>query len=60
MSILSFTSSGLEFWSENYTSMYENFELKVFDNTKFLEEISSNWQNDLSGTNVYKTLGSCW
>ena len=60
MYILSSTSSGLEFWSENYTSMYENSELKVFDNTKFLGEISSNWLNDLSGTNVYKTLGSCW
>ena len=60
MYILSSTSSGLEFWSKNYTSMYENSKLKVFDNTKFLGEISSNWPNDLSGTNVYKTLGSCW
>ena len=23
-------------------------------------EISNNWPNDLLGTNVYKTLESCW
>ena len=56
MFTLSFISSGLEFWSLNHTSMYENSELKVFKNIKFLGEIFKNWPNDLLGTNVYKTL----
>ena len=60
MFILSSISSGLEFWSVNHTSIYENSELKVFKNIKFLGEISNNWSNDLLGTNVYKTLESCW
>ena len=30
MFILSSTSSGLEFWAVNQTSIYENSELKVF------------------------------
>ena len=46
---------GLEFWSVNHTSMHENFELKVFNNVKFLAEISSNSSKDLLETNVYKT-----
>ena len=25
-----------------------------------MSEISNNWPNDLLGTNVYKTLESCW
>ena len=56
MFTLTFISSGLEFWSLNHTSMYENSELKVFKNIKFLGEIFENWPNDLLGTNVYKTL----
>ena len=56
MLILSFISSGLEFWSVNQTSIYENSELKVYKNIKFLGEISNKWPKDLSGTNVYKTL----
>ena len=36
MLILSFISSGLEFSSVNDTSIYENFELKVLNNIKFL------------------------
>ena len=60
MFILSSISRGLDFWSVNHTSIYENSELKVFKNIKFLGEISNNWSNDLLGTNVYKTLESCW
>ena len=52
-------SSGLEFWSVNHTSIYENSESKVFKNTKFLGEISNNWPKDLLGTNLYKTFDSC-
>ena len=40
--------------------MYENSKLNVFTNIKFLGEISNNWPYDLLGTNVYKTLESCW
>ena len=60
MFILSSTSRDLEFWSVNHTSIYENFELNVFQNVRFFDEISSNWPNDLLGTNIYKTLESCW
>ena len=56
MFILSSISSALEFWSVNHTSVYENSELKVFKNIKFLNEISSNWRNDLLGTNVLLTI----
>ena len=42
------------------TSIYEHSEIKVFKNIKFLGEISSNWPDDLLGTNVYKTLEACW
>ena len=47
-------------WSVNHTSVYEDSELKLFENIEFLGEISSNWPNDLLGTNEYKTLESCW
>ena len=60
MFILSSISSNLEFWSVNYTSTYENSELKVFKNKNFSSEISNNWPNDLFGINVYKTLELCW
>ena len=50
----------LEFWSVNNTSMYENSELKVFKNRKFLDEISNNWPKEFLRTNVYKTLEFCW
>ena len=60
MFILSSVSSGLEFWSLNHTSIYENSELNVFENIKCLGKISSNWPNDLLGINVYKTLESYW
>ena len=34
-------SSGLEFWSVNHTSIYKNYELKIFKNMEFLVEISA-------------------
>ena len=60
MSVLSSISSGLELSSVSHTSINENSEVKVFKNIKFFREISSNWLNGLLGTNVYKTLESCW
>ena len=59
MFILSSISSSLEFWSVNHTLLYKNSEPKDFKNIKLLGEISSNWPNDVLGTNVYKTLESC-
>ena len=56
MFILSSIFRGLEFWSVNHTSIYENSESNVFKNIKLLSEISNNWPNDLLGINVYKTL----
>ena len=53
---LSSISSGLEFWSVNHISIYENSELKILKNIKFLHEISNNWPNNSLGTNVYKNL----
>ena len=40
MLILSSISAGLELWSVNHTSRYENSESKVFKNVKFLGEMS--------------------
>ena len=60
MYILFAISKGLEFWSVNHTSIYENSESKVFKNIQFLCEISNNWPNDLLGINVYKTIEFCW
>ena len=60
MFILSFISRGLEFWSVNHTSIYENSDLKIFKNINFFGEISSNWPNDLLGRNVYKVLELYW
>ena len=37
---------GLEFWSVNHTSIYENSGSKVFKYTKFLGETSNNWPNE--------------
>ena len=60
MFILSSISRGLEFWLINLTSIYDNSELNAFKNIKFLREIFSNSPNSLLGTNVYKSLESCW
>ena len=42
MFIFCSVSSGLEFWSVNHTSIFENSELKVYRNIKFSGEISNN------------------
>ena len=60
MLILSLISSSVQFWLVNHYSIYKYSESKVFKNIKFLAEISYNWPNDLLGTNVYRTLESCW
>ena len=41
MFILSSISRGLELWSANHTSKCGSSELKVFENIKFLGEISN-------------------
>ena len=50
--------------SVNHTLIHENFELFVFKNIKFIDEILYNWPNDLLGTNLYKMLNfvdnHCW
>ena len=56
--ILFSISVGLEFWSINHTSIYENSESKVIENMPFSGEISNKWPNDLLGTNLYKTYES--
>ena len=43
-----------------HTSIYGNSQLNVFKNIKFLCEIFNNWPNDLLGTNLNKTLKSCF
>ena len=53
--ILSSVSRGLEFWSVNHTSIYENSE-SFFSNTKFLGKISNNWPNDLLEANRKRLL----
>ena len=60
MFILTSISNGLEFWSVNHTSIYENSESKLLKNVKFLGEISNNLPNNLLGTKVYKALKFCW
>ena len=40
--------------------MYENSELKLYRNIKFVDEISNNWPNNLLGANPYNALESCW
>ena len=58
--ILPSISRDSEFWLVNHTSIYKNSKSKVFKNIKCFSEISNNWPNVLLGTNVYKTLASCW
>ena len=47
-------------WNIYQSLIYETSESKFFKNIKFLGKISNNWPNVLLGTNVYKTLESCW
>ena len=58
--ILSSISSGLEFWSVNHVSLYENSELNFLKDITFFSEISDNWPIDLFETSLYKALQSCW
>ena len=50
MFILSSISSGLEFWSIIYASIYENSESKVFKN--IFSEICNNRPNELLGKSL--------
>ena len=56
---LSSISSGLEFLSVNYTTMYENSDLNILKNIK-LVGIFNNLSNDFLGIKVCNTLESCW
>ena len=56
MFILSFTSSGLELWSVNLISLYEDSESKVFKNINFLGEASNDWLIELFKISVYKRI----
>ena len=58
--ILLSVSNGRLFWSVNHTSVAWNSALNVFKGIKFVGEISDKLPNGLFGTNVYKTLESCW
>ena len=58
--ILSSICNGWLLWPVNHTSIDWNSEIDVFKKTKFVGEISNKLPNGLFGTNVYKTLESCW
>ena len=58
MFILSFISSGFEFWSVYHTSIYKNSELKVFKSIKIFVQLSNNWPNDLFLTNLLLPIKS--
>ena len=60
MFILPLISSGLKSWFINHTSVYENSELKVFKNIKFVGSISHFWRSDLLGKNVFNALEPNW
>ena len=60
MLILSSISSGLEFWSVNHTSIFENSISNVFKNIKCSGEISNNWPNNLLRINVFITFEFYW
>ena len=55
MLILSYTPV-VRTLSVNYTSIYENFELNFFKNTKFVGEIFGNCLNVLLRTNFWLLL----
>ena len=57
MLIFSSISRGLEVWSVNHPSTYENSEWNAFKSIKYLTiGISDNLPSDLLGTNIYKAL----
>ena len=57
--ILCSISSGLLFWSVNYTSLCENSKLYVFKNVEFVGGISNESPNDLFRMKLCKPLESC-
>ena len=57
---LSSISSSSAFSLLKNTSIYENFESRVFLKIKFLGEIFHNKLNDLSEKNLHKTIESFW
>ena len=57
---LSSFSNDLLFWSVNQKAIYENSELNVFKKIEFIPEIFNKLPNVSFGTNIYKTLESCW
>ena len=59
MFILSSISRGLELWSVNHPSKCGNSELKVFENIKFLGEMS-NIDQIIYSEQIYARLESCW
>ena len=50
----------LQFGFLNKTSINKHFNQKFLRNFKFTGEISNNILKNLLGSNVYKTLDSCW
>ena len=54
--ILSSISSGILFWSVNYTSVYKNFELNIFENINFVIEIFNNWHQMICLEQMYTNL----
>ena len=58
--ILSSISNDWLLWSVNHTWMVWNSELNVFKKIWFVGQISTRLPNSLFGTDVYKTLESCW
>ena len=58
--ILSSISNGWLFWYVNHNSIAWSSKLNVFKKIWFFGEISNRLPNSLFGTNVYKTLDSCW
>ena len=58
--MLSSIFNGCPFLSVNHTSIDWNSELNVFKKVWFFGETSNNLPNGLFGTNIYKTLESCW
>ena len=57
---MSSISNGWLFRSVNHTSMAWNSELNVLKKIWFFGEISNKLPNGLLGTDVYKTIESCW
>ena len=57
---MSSISNGWPFWYVYHSSMAWNSKLNVSKGIKVAGEISNKPSDGLFGTNVYKTLESCW